>query len=228
MRAISNPKPEAGPDFRGLVPLARAWRIGWISRVPAAVVGLALLSGCLLPKVPPDPTRFYVLAGSTARKEPAPDAPVVHLREVNVAGYLRGRAMIVRRGDHEIEFRDFARWGEPIEQGIVRLLRQELLARGAAGSVVAPGLRAARMEYDHVLAVRVLACEGAADGSVLFRAVWELTAADVDPVSRMVGDYRPRHLHWDVGHEESLAGGLSEAVNGLAAEIAAALVSSRR
>lgn len=187
--------------------------------IPVGV--LLALSGCLLPKAQVDPTRYYVLSASAARMQPAADAPALYLRQIDMADYLRARPLVVRQDEHEIEFREYARWGEALDLGIGRVLRQELIARGAAGSVLAPGLRSAREEYDFNLKVRVLACEGAADGTVLFRAAWELTGSD--PGTTVFGDYRPTQLAWDGESEASLVRELSRAVVGLADEIAAAL-----
>lgn len=190
------------------------------------LAGLSTLAvaGCSIPipQAEADPTRFYVLASTTPPAPPVSGGPSLHLRQVELVNYLRARAIVVRRGDHEIEFREFARWGEPLEQGIGRVLREELLARGAAGTVLAPGLRSANAAYDQQLTVRVLACEGSADGTVNFRAVWELSGTG-DPAAATRGDYHPTNFRWDGKSESQLAARLSEAVSGLAAEIAAAL-----
>jgi uncharacterized lipoprotein YmbA len=121
-----------------------------------------------------------------------------------------------------VEFREFARWGESLDIGIARVLREELLARGAANSVLTAGLHTPLEEKDYALNVRVLACEGAANGGVIFRAVWELTKGGAkQPVAS--NDYHPADLRWDGKNEASLAAQLSRAVAGLAEEIAAAL-----
>ena len=154
----------------------KAWlRSGMLSA--GVVLWVMAGAGCLsvpIPQAEADPSRFYVLnpvtAPLTAGAE-ATKAPAMTLQPVEVASYLRSRPLIVRRGENEIQFREFARWGEPLELGIARVLREELLARGAA-SEVRTGVVG---KGDVALAVRVLACEGGADGSVFFRAVWELT-----------------------------------------------------
>lgn len=200
-----------------------------------ALVGVVFLAACSIPipQAEKDPTKFYVLSGlvtpampgaaSPEAGAPARKRPTVHLREVEVASYLAARPIIVRRGEHEIEFREFARWGESLDLGIGRVLREELLGRGAAGAVLGRGLRTAGVNYDFELTVRVLACEGAADGTVLFRAVWELSTAGTTPESVARGDYRAPGLRWDGVTEASLVAQLSQAVSGLASEIAAAL-----
>ncbi len=182
---------------------------------------LAAAAGCsLLPVAKPDPTRFYVLTTrATAAAAPA-GAPAVQLRPVEVAGYLRSRPLIVRRGGNELEFREYARWGEPLEQGIGRVLREELRARGV---VVPSGPGRDSPAFDYHLTVRVLACEGTVAGAVDFRAVWELTRAGEKPVAAGGGEFRAEALRWDGKSEASLAAQLSEAVAGLAAEIAVAV-----
>lgn len=183
------------------------------------------LTGCsLLPKAPVDATRYYVLSAPAADAAPQANAPVVQIRPIELASYLRGRPIIVRRGDNEIEFRDYARWGEPLEQGIGRILREGLLARGAAGSVVMAGGRRDRAvtpAYD--VAVRVLAAEGSASGAVEFRATWEVSRTDAKTAPVAAGNFHPADLRWDGKTEASLAAQLSNAVAALSAEIAAAL-----
>lgn len=199
----------------------------------AAGVSAALaLGGCLsvpIPQAEADPARFYVLSttGAAAPVSPPEGAPGVHLQSVEVASYLRSRPMIVRRGNNEIQFREFARWGEPLELGVERVLREELLARGAASHVVTGGLRPPNMRFDYTASVRVLACEGGADGSVLFRAAWEVVperreGADAGATPKR-GEFRPTDLRWDGKTEGSLAAQLSAAVAGLAGEIATAM-----
>lgn len=193
--------------------------------LPAALL-LLMAAGCSIPipQAERDPTRFYILSsGQPAPSAPAAQGPAVHLRAVEVANYLQSRPLIIRRGDNEIEFREFARWGEGLDQGVARVLREELLARGAAAAVLAPGLRAPGVKYDYELSVRVLACEGAADGQILFRAIWELAGADAAQGPVAGGDFRPTDLRWDGRSEASLARQLSAAVAALAGEIAAAM-----
>ena len=201
-----------------------AWAVG----AGGAVVALSL-GGCLsvpIPQAESDPARFYILnsvtpplAAAAGNAGVGARAGALHLQPVDVANYLRSRPMVVRRGENEIQFREFARWGEPLEIGIPRVLREELLARGAASDV-----RASSAGAELALSVRVLACEGGADGAVYFRAVWELTRTGAegkrDAVARR--DFNAQNLRWDGKSEASLAAQLSLAVGALAGEISAA------
>ncbi|MBL9211478.1 MAG: membrane integrity-associated transporter subunit PqiC [Opitutaceae bacterium] len=189
----------------------------------AASAGLLLTAGCqILPEAQSDPTRFYVLSSAAAGTAATTGAPVVQLRPVEVAEYLRSRSLVVRRGGNEVEFREFARWGEPLEAGVARVLREELLARGAAGAVLAASARRDPAKANFDLSVRVLAAEGAANGAVDFHAGWELRAVDTGTVAAR-GDFRAAGARWDGKNEAALAAGLSQAVGALAAEIASAL-----
>jgi hypothetical protein len=62
-----------------------------------------------------------------------------------------------------------------------------------------------------------------ADGSVVFRARWELAPSADRSVPPARGDFRAADLHWNGKDEAALAARLSEAVAGLAGEIAGAL-----
>lgn len=189
-----------------------------------AGTGLFALAGCsLLPQVQADPTRFYLLSMTPGPAAPAPangKSPVVHLRPIELASYIRAKPIIVRRGDNEIEFREYARWGEPLEQGIGRVLREDLVARGAAGAVLAAGLRAVDVEYDYTLVVRVLSCEGGVNGTIYFRTVWELSTVGANPRPVARGEVQPADLRWDGKNEGALAAELSKAIGLLAEDIA--------
>ena len=151
-----------------------------------------------------------------AAPTPNTGATAVRLRPIELADYLRTRALIVRHGDNELDFRDFARWGEALGTGITRVLREEFAARAAP--VATGGMNAGPAEQKIELRIRVLACEGAADGGVRFHATWELLA--IGGVAARRGDYHPATLRWDGENETTLAAALSEAIAGLAAEIA--------
>lgn len=198
----------------------------------AALLGALWLSGCIsvpLPKAEADPTRFYVLRAAAATPTGAAGTARVYLQPVELAAYLRSRPLIVRAGEHEIQFRDFARWGEGLEAGVARVVRESLLGRGAAADVTLGAGRAPADGMGVVLSIRVLACEGTADGGVRFRAGWTLQAAAAPGAAGTAGtilgrgDFQAAELRWDGKTEAALVAQLSAAVDALAGEIAAAL-----
>lgn len=206
-------------------------RLRSVLRRPASALCLLFFALCplftacsLIPDAQVDPTRFFVLSTPAANASGTnANAAAIRVRPVELASYIRARPLIVRKNENEVEFKEYARWGEPLEQGIARVLREELLARGAASVVQISGVRASSRPFDYEVALRVLACEGTTSGEVHFRAVWELLPAGgkLAPVAR--GDFRPDGLKWDGKSETSLVGELSKAVAGLAGEIGAAV-----
>ena len=104
------------------------------------VLGLLAAAGCnLIPVSPPDATRYYVLttpAGKPATTAPAGSHWRVALRPVDVPTFLRGKAMQVRAGGNEIRYAEEARWAEPLEAGLGRVLRESLEGRGEVAHVV--------------------------------------------------------------------------------------------
>lgn len=200
-------------------------KTGWRATAFGALLGAMAVAftSCSLPQAQADPTRFFVLSASTSPAAGAAGAPTLHLRPVEVASFIRARPIMVRRGENEVEFRDYARWGEPLEQGIGRVLREEFLARGAASAVNSSGARSAVRGADFELSVRVLACEGTATGGVNFHAVWELAPVGENRGAPRHGDFRSDDLRWDGKNEATLAASLSAAVTRLAGEIASAL-----
>jgi uncharacterized protein len=212
---------------------------GWL-RCTAFSLQLSAFSlffaGCSLwPTPQPDPTRFFVLTRAIAASTPATNtgpantatasnaAPSLRLRPIELANYLRAKPLLVRRGDHELEFRDYARWSEPLEVGVARVVREELLASGAARTVRVSTLRGDEGDYDAVLTVRVLACEGRADGTVVFQANWETASANTGAAVTARGNFQATDLRWDGKDEATLVSALSQAVAALGGEIAGAL-----
>lgn len=193
-----------------------------------AAVATLLAAGCFsagdMFKPEKDPTRFYVLATTTRTPTaPAAGAPALQLREPELPAYLRERPLVVRRGDNQIEFREYARWGEPLDQGLTRVLREELLARGGVSAVLAPGLRITAVTPELELRVRVLAAEGAEGGAVLFRVMWELSTTGEKRETVARGDFHPANLRWDGKTEAQIAARISDAIGALAGEISAAV-----
>jgi uncharacterized lipoprotein YmbA len=185
---------------------------------------LAVAAGCSLPQAQPDLTRYYVLtavapaAGATAA--PAePVGPRVYLRAVTVPEYLRGRIMVVRLGQNEVRYVDDARWAEPLEPGLARVLREDLAARGTVQVV----LRATdEHDYDAVISVRH--CEGVLPARVgQLQARIEISTTGIEPKRVAQEDFAVEIAGWDGRDYAQLAGKLSEAANALAERFAAVL-----
>lgn len=213
-----------------------------LARPAAARAGLsllaasALLSGCsFFPRPAPDPTRHYVLTG------PAPAAVnaaarqgtlKVGLRSVQIAPYLDGKAMIVRRGENEIDYRDYARWAEPLATGINRMLVARLHVSDRVDRVF-PQPYPFDVARDVDVSVSVLRCEGRIrpDGKAVisFTCAVEIVRVADKPGATGGGQVLFREVFeapetpWKDGDYAALAAGLSEKVAQLADVILAAL-----
>jgi uncharacterized lipoprotein YmbA len=190
---------------------------------------LCLLASCNLPtfKAQSDQTRYYLLTPAEIRPE-AKDATaavkrwVVGVRTVDVAAYLRTKSFVVRSHANEVAFLDFTRWGEPLDQGVARVLAENLRSAKNVARVSLQPFRADD-QRDFEVVVTITACEGTADGDVRVAATWRIPTPGGSPTVAAEGSYAATGLRWD-GHDYGqLTTRLSEALAGLSREIAAAL-----
>lgn len=135
----------------------------------AVVLGLIGLSvaGCvrLLEPRKSDAT-YYLLDGTSApdsvstKTSPSDTSGLqIGLRAPRLAAYLDETRMVIRHGPNTIEFSEFHRWGEDLDQGIGRTVARALETHASIESVeVVPWPRVAT--FDYVLQLHVLRFEG--------------------------------------------------------------------
>lgn len=194
-------------------------RLGKRLATIGAVAGLVSLAGCSLPEAQPDLTRFYLLTSSPAPAEKAegPAATRVQLRAVIVPEFLRGKLMQVRLGENEVRFVDLARWAEPLEAGIGRVVRENL-AKQARFEVVTG--RASGHDFEIVLHLR--ACEGVVPGGTARLATRiEIVTGGLAANRVAQEDFVTEVPGWDGKDYADLARKLSEAAAALSERIAA-------
>ncbi|HTB81411.1 MAG TPA: ABC-type transport auxiliary lipoprotein family protein [Opitutaceae bacterium] len=182
------------------------------------VAGLSVLpAGCSLPGAKPDAARYYVLP--TLAEAAVPPASVLHvgLFPVQLPDYLHSRSMAVREGASEVRYHDDERWAETLDAGLTRVLRAKLAA--SAQVVVYPFRSDAPRNYD--VRVQVLACEGTADGGVVFSATFEIFAPGAGAGVQHAFTAEP--VKWDGRDYAKLAELLGTDAAQLADAIAAAL-----
>lgn len=184
----------------------------------AGLIVLAI-SACSLPQAQPDLTRYYLLNEVTqesAVTEVVGEPPRIVLRMVIVPEYLRGRIMQVRVGVNELEFIDLARWAEPLEAGLTRVLREDLAQRPARVRVVARG----GDEHDFDVAVNLRRCEGVLPaGAARLAARIEIFSTGLDPELVAQDDFSFDVRGWDGKDYGDLAHKLSLAADALAERI---------
>ncbi|HRE81731.1 MAG TPA: ABC-type transport auxiliary lipoprotein family protein [Opitutaceae bacterium] len=191
------------------------------------MVSASVWSGCsILPEAAVDPTRYYVL-GTTATIPEVRDPQsgvAVALRSIDLPTYLRNtKSLVIRRGPHEVRYEDYARWAEPLDAGLMRVLREQLSQSSGVRSVVTfPLLGADTREVD--IRIRITQCEGGvgADGAAvaLFAATYEFIRSEGE--GEVLGRYHyiAPILPYEAQNFAQLAERLSESAAALANDIA--------
>jgi uncharacterized lipoprotein YmbA len=199
--------------------------VGSVVLVFIGLLGLlGLTAGCsVLPEVQPDLTRYYVLTpvAPAAEAAPAPERPRrISLRVTDMPAFLRGQLMKVRVADNEVRFVDEARWAEPLESGLARVMRKNFDLRATAVRVVS------RADEDRDFAV-VLAfqdCEGVVQtGAARLAARVNVYTSGADAKLRAEEEFSIDIPGWDGRDYCALAAKLSEAAGALSDRVATLL-----
>jgi hypothetical protein len=193
----------------------------------ASIVAIAILSGCSLPGPVVDRSTFFALAADAT-----PDGTrrasldvAVGLGPVTLPGYLDRPQLVRRVGPNELRLAHDARWAEPLREGIVRILQQDILVASGARSVTRYPWSAAS-HVDLAVAVDVLRFEAGEGEDAELVARWTVREL---PHGRVVAvrDSRVTEPVDGSGTGAEVAA-LSQALGGLAREIAVALHGARK
>lgn len=196
-----------------------------------AAATILALAGCkIIPDASIDATRYFVLNGPTTTLVASAHPTGTHqigLRPVELPGYLRNhKDMVVRTGANELRFQEFALWAEPLEAGINRALKENLLATDKIGGVTTyPFSIDIRRDYDVV--VRILNCEGLKTSDTThvarFAAAYDIIASGASGQVVVRRTFTAPDLAWNGTDFAALARLLSEATAKLSEDIAANL-----
>jgi hypothetical protein len=198
-------------------------------RLPSTVLGLLVLAGCnVIPPPQADSTRYYALASpalDTPAARPALGTLRLGLKAVDVAPYLKKDEIVVRRGENELVYNEYAHWAEPLEAGIARAVRARLLADAKTGRVFAYPFPFDQ-ERDFDIAIGIVRCEGVQLGggaAARFVATLEITSAGATSEVIVRKTITMPDVVWDGKDYAALARALSNDVAALGQEVAAAL-----
>lgn len=154
----------------------------------AAAIGLA---GCAVT----DPTKFYALGQPAQRSvESSVSASVastppnsadgtgavsVGVGPVIMPGYLRRTQIVTRTGDDQMDIAMFHRWAEPLEDGIARVLAEEIGARVPTNRIVMfPWQGAVARAIQYQVVVVVMRLDGRRGGDVTLDTRWRILGKD--------------------------------------------------
>ena len=199
-------------------------------RLLSSAFCLLLVAGCdIIPAPQADQTRYFALASpalDNAEARPTRGPLRLGLKPVDVAPYLKKGVIVVRRGENELVYNEYARWAEPLEASIARAVRARLLADAKTGRVYAYPFPFDQ-ERDFDLAIGIVRCEGVQPGgggaAVRFVATLEITAGDAGAEVVARKTYTMPDAVWDGRDYAALARALSDAVAAFSQEVAAAL-----
>lgn len=195
------------------------------------------MAGCssIFPPAQPDTTRYFVLTSEKIPVAPGSEKSAtphnggvkwqLGLRPVELPAYLRAtKSLVVRSAANEIRYLDDARWAEPLEAGVNRVVAERLLAAPSVSGVTAHPMRG-DLRRDCDITVRLIRCEGVtgAKKSVHFTAAYDLVATDGGGRLLLRKTFEAEVTSWDGQDAGALARQLSDAVTALADRIAADL-----
>lgn len=202
----------------------------------AVAAGLIVLSvaGCVRLLEPQKSDATYYLLDAPTPPDVSPTDTTglrVGLRRPRLASYLDATRLVTRRGSNRIQFSEFHRWGEELDQGIGRIAALTLETQPDIQSVeLVPWPKGAT--FDYIVQLHVLRFEGVGpppdpeadedapppEGHLRTVVEWKLLdAADDSVLAR--GLTQHREDNWQVGDYEALASRLGDALSVLADDI---------
>lgn len=186
-----------------------------------ALLTVAALGGCTLlsgPKV--EPTRFYVLTAATA--PPAMSSLRLGLGPVRFPGYLDRPQMAQRADANRIQYSEWARWAEPLQDNFERVLGSDLGARLGTDRIIRfPWYRNTPIDYSVSLDVTRFERQG--DDEVALVARWTLHDGETgNALAANLADLRR-----PASSPEEAANAMSEMVAELAEQIAKAVPAAK-
>jgi len=190
---------------------------------PRALLHLALVAawlawGCLGSSAL---TRLYVLAPMEGTPESGAPAMSVGVGPVALAGYLDRPQIVTRPSADSIDLAEFDQWGEPLRDGISRVLAEDLSRQLPAARIsVFPSRGLARIRYR--VEVDVTRFDGPAGGATTLEARWRIL--DDASGTELAGQTSLRtEATGGAGYARTVSA-MSRALAGLSREIAVSLV----
>ena len=142
------------------------------------------LAGCFMPESNHVEPNFYLLSNTLQDQNQSKinQDHSFYLREIELPRYLKDSRLVVRPTPHTIKFRDVDRWGEPLEDGIARVLAMNLQDQfNDSRYSIFPNRRKEGLRWD--LAVSFSSFERIANNRVSIAAKWTARGNDRKDIS---------------------------------------------
>ncbi len=96
---------------------------------PGVVCLTLVLSGCISTSISPTP-RFYMLQAingdQSSKKIDIAPGMLIGIGPVKIPEYQDRPQIVTQRKENTLKFAEFDRWGEPLDLGLARLIREDL------------------------------------------------------------------------------------------------------
>jgi uncharacterized lipoprotein YmbA len=159
-----------------------------------AVICLPTLIGCVnIGKGTVDPTLFYLLSapGWEDRQEQTgqEDGLVIGIGPVSIPGYLKRHQIVTRNTDNEIRLAHFHRWGEHLEDGIPRVIAENISSQMPDDWVVVyPWRKDVRPDFR--VSLEIYRFDAVFEGNAVLNVQWVLLGPEKkDVLMKRQGDY---------------------------------------
>lgn len=184
-------------------------------------IGLALvffLAACAAREPLP---QFYLLTPSGPDNGRSHRGPGVYVQRVEVPAYLARNSLVMVRGGNQVAYASSARWAEPLDQGVARMVAEGLnRVAQVQATPFTPGSPPGNYAYS--VEVRLQRFEGTDTGLVILAARYQIfTASGTGPIASR--SFEARRPGWHPGDYAGLARMLSEGLMDLSRTIARSL-----
>jgi len=185
-------------------------------------IGLALaffLAACAAREPLP---QFYLLTPPAGGNGRSHGGPSVYVQRVAVPAYLARNSLVMVRAGNQVAYASSARWAEPLDQGIARMVAEGLnrVAHVQATSFTPTSPPPGDSSYS--VAIQLQRFEGTDTGQVILTARYQVLAANgTDPIAGR--SFEARRSGWQPGDYAGLARLLSEELMELSRAIAHSL-----
>lgn len=140
-----------------------------LNRWLIGVIGAVLMSGCIGSRSPAP--SYHLLTARAQNKTLALDTSI-GIGPVRVAPFLNRPNITTHAGGGALQFNDIERWGEPLEQGIQRVLLQNITILTGAETRNFPWRQSAIPQY--AVRIDVTDLDKTADGNTALEVSWML------------------------------------------------------
>lgn len=166
-----------------------------IKTVTCLLLLVPILSGGCIGKGTVKPTKMYIFhamrSPQQAETHVKTNNAVIGIERMELAGYLKRPHIITRVDGNEIHLADFARWAEPLEDGIPKVLAENLsLLLGTEKVLTAPWKGFVNVDY-HVF-INVIQLDARFDGEAVLAVRWGVAEGNVkeSPFFMKISTYR--------------------------------------